>query len=253
MIVVENLVKKYFEKVVVDSISFKVENGEIYGFLGPNGSGKSTTLKILAGVLKPTSGRAEIEGIDVVSNPVEVKKIIGYVPETPTLYESLTPAELFSFIGGIRGIDEKILKERVNRFVEAFEIGKYMNQFIGTLSFGTKQKISLIASFLHDPKVIIMDESMNGLDPKSARILRELLIKFRDDGKSIIFSTHVLPLAEMICDRIGLIYEGKLIAEGTMDELREKAQEENLEDIFLKLTKSKDEMANIIQALQEVL
>ncbi|EDY34798.1 ABC transporter, ATP-binding protein, putative [Aciduliprofundum boonei T469] len=253
MIVVENLVKKYFEKVVVDGISFKVENGEIYGFLGPNGSGKSTTLKILAGVLKPTAGKVEIEGIDVVSNPVEVKKIIGYVPETPTLYESLTPAELFSFIGGIRGIDEKILKERVNRFVEAFEIGKYMNQFIGTLSFGTKQKISLIASFLHDPKVIIMDESMNGLDPKSARILRELLIKFRDDGKSIIFSTHVLPLAEMICDRIGLIYEGKLIAEGTMDELREKAQEENLEDIFLKLTKSKNEMANIIQALQEVL
>ncbi len=237
----------------MDGISFKVENGEIYGFLGPNGSGKSTTLKILAGVLKPTSGRVEIEGIDVVSNPVEVKRIIGYVPETPTLYESLTPAELFSFIGGIRGIDEKILKERVNRFVEAFEIGKYMNQFIGTLSFGTKQKISLIASFLHDPRVIIMDESMNGLDPKSARILRELLIRFRDEGKSIIFSTHVLPLAEMICDRIGLIYEGRLIAEGTMDELREKAQEENLEDIFLKLTKSKDEMANIIQALQEVL
>ena len=245
--------KKYFEKIVLDGISFKVENGEIYGFLGPNGSGKSTTLKILAGVLKPTSGRVEVEGIDVVSSPVEVKKIIGYVPETPTLYESLTPAELFSFIGGIRGIDEKILKERVNRFVEAFEIGKYMNQFIGTLSFGTKQKISLIASFLHDPRVIIMDESMNGLDPKSARILRELLIRFRDEGKSIIFSTHVLPLAEMICDRIGLIYEGKLIAEGTMDELREKAQEENLEDIFLKLTKSKDDMANIIQALQEVL
>jgi len=253
MILVENLVKRYFEKVVLDGISFKVEDGEIYGFLGPNGSGKSTTLKILAGVLKPTSGRVEIEGIDVVSNPIEVKKIIGYVPETPTLYESLTPAELFSFIGGIRGIDERVLKERVNRFVEAFEIEKYMNQFIGTLSFGTKQKISLIASFLHDPKVIIMDESMNGLDPKSARILRELLLRFRDEGKSIIFSTHVLPLAEMICDRIGLIYEGKLIAEGTMDELREKAQEENLEDIFLKLTKSKDEMANIIQALQEVL
>lgn len=147
MIVVENLVKKYFEKVVVDGISFKVENGEIYGFLGPNGSGKSTTLKILAGVLKPTAGRVEIEGIDVVSNPVEVKKIIGYVPETPTLYESLTPAELFSFIGGIRGIDEKILKERVNRFVEAFEIGKYMNQFIGTLSFGTKQKYRLSLHF----------------------------------------------------------------------------------------------------------
>ncbi len=253
MIIVENLVKKYFEKIVIDGISFEVASGEIYGFLGPNGSGKSTTLKILAGVLKPTSGRVEIEGIDVVKNPVEVKKIIGYVPETPVLYESLTPAELFSFVGGIRGIKEDVLKERVARFVKAFEIEKYMNQFIGTLSFGTKQKISLIASFLHDPKAIIMDESMNGLDPKSARILRELLLRFKNEGKSIIFSTHVLPLAEVLCDRIGLIYQGKIIAEGTIDELKEKAQEENLEDIFLKLTKSKDEMASIIRALQEVL
>ena len=253
MILVKNLVKKYFKKTVIDGISFSVENGEIYGLLGPNGSGKSTTLKILAGVLPPTQGDVKVEGIDVGRDPLEVKKIVGYVPETPTLYESLTPKELFSLIGSIRNIDGKILELRVNRFVEAFGLEEYMDQFIGTLSFGTKQKVSLISAFLHDPRAIILDESMNGLDPKSARILRELLMGFKEDGKSIVFSTHVLPLAEMICDRIGLIYQGRIIAEGTMDELREKAQEENLEDIFLKLTESKEEMLSVIQALREVL
>jgi len=253
LIVVENLVKSYFKKRVIEGISFQVKNGEIYGLLGPNGSGKSTTLKILAGILAPTQGKVLVEGIDVASNSLEVKKIVGYVPETPVLYESLTPKELFSLIGSIRRIEPKILERRVNTFVEAFGLEEYMDQFIGTLSFGTKQKVSLISAFLHDPKAIILDESMNGLDPKSARILRELLMGFKEDGKSIVFSTHVLPLAEMICDRIGLIYQGKIIAEGTMDELREKAQEENLEDIFLKLTESKEEMLSVIQALREVL
>ncbi len=253
MIEVKNLVKRYGAKEVVRGISFEVHDGEIYGLLGPNGSGKSTTLKILAGVLPLTSGNVLLNGIDVMNNPIEAKKIVGFVPETPALYESLTPAELFSLIGSIRGIEEATLNSRVSRFVEAFEIEKYMNQFIGTLSFGTKQKVSLIAAFLHDPQIIIMDESMNGLDPKSARILRELLLNFKSEGKSIVFSTHVLPLAEMLCDRIGVLYRGQLVAEGTMDELREKAQEENLEDIFLKLTESKEEMQSVLQALREVL
>ncbi|AGB05310.1 ABC-type multidrug transport system, ATPase component [Aciduliprofundum sp. MAR08-339] len=253
MIIVENLVKRYGNKMVIDGLSFRVEDGEIYGLLGPNGSGKSTTLKILAGVLPPTSGKVLVEGIDVSKNNLKIKEISGFVPETPALYESLTPAELFTLIGSIRKIDEDILQRRVASFVEAFDIGKYMNQFIGTLSFGTKQKISIISALLHDPEVIIMDESMNGLDPKSARILRELLLKFKSDGRSIVFSTHVLPLAEVLCDRIGLIYQGNIVAEGTMDELREKAQEENLEDIFLKLTESKEEMLSVINALQEVL
>lgn len=253
MIEVENLVKMYGNKVVINGISFKVENGEIYGLLGPNGSGKSTTLKILAGILPPTSGKVLVDGIDVARNNLKVKEIVGFVPESPALYESMTPAELFTLIGSIRKIDGDVLQRRVASFVEAFDIEKYMNQFIGTLSFGTKQKVSIISALLHDPRVLIMDESMNGLDPKSARILRELLLKFKDDGKSIIFSTHVLPLAEMLCDRIGLIYQGNIVAEGTMEELREKAQEENLEDIFLKLTESKEEMLSVINALQEVL
>lgn len=253
MIEVGNLTKKFGDKVAVDGISFRVHDGEIYGLLGPNGSGKSTTMKILAGILKPTSGKVLVEGINVTKNPIEVKKIVGYVPETPILYESLTPSELFKFVGSIRGIPKDKLEERVNYFVKAFGIEKYLEQFIGTLSFGTQQKVSLITALLHDPKVLILDEAMNGLDPKSARILRELLLEFKNEGKSIVFSTHILSLAEIICDKIGVIYQGKIIAEGTIEELKEKAHEESLEDVFLKLTESKDEIAHIVQALRDAL
>lgn len=253
MIRVENLVKKYGPKVAVDGISFHVDDGEIYGLLGPNGSGKSTTMKILAGILRPTSGKVLVNEIDAARNPLEVKKVVGYVPETPVLYESLTPSELFNFVGSIRGIQKETLEERVKRLVKAFGIEEYLEQFIGTLSFGTQQKVSIITALLHEPGVLVLDESMNGLDPKSARILRELLLEFKREGKSIVFSTHVLQLAEMVCDRIGLIYRGKLIAEGTIDELKERAHEENLEDVFLKLTESKDEVFAIVQALRETL
>ncbi|ALM74720.1 ABC transporter ATP-binding protein [Thermococcus barophilus] len=253
MIEVENLTKKFGNKIAVDGISFHVHDGEIYGLLGPNGSGKSTTMKILAGILKPTTGKVLVEGINVAKNPIEVKKIVGYVPETPILYESLTPSELFNFVGSIRGIPKDRLEERVNYFVKAFGIEEYLEQFIGTLSFGTQQKVSLITALLHDPKVLILDEAMNGLDPKSARILRELLLEFKNEGKSIVFSTHILSLAEVICDRIGVIYHGKIIAEGTIEELKEKAHEESLEDVFLKLTESKDEIVHIVQALKESL
>ncbi|WP_457754184.1 ABC transporter ATP-binding protein [Thermococcus sp.] len=253
MIEVENLTKKFGDKIAVNGISFRVHDGEIYGLLGPNGSGKSTTMKILAGILKPTSGKVLVEEINVAKNPIEVKKIVGYVPETPILYESLTPSELFNFVGSIRGIPKEKLEERVNYFVRAFGIEEYLEQFIGTLSFGTQQKVSLITALLHDPKVLILDEAMNGLDPKSARILRELLLEFKNEGKSIVFSTHILSLAEIICDRIGVIYQGKIIAEGTIEELKEKAHEESLEDVFLKLTESKDEIAHIVQALKESL
>ncbi|MBO8173891.1 MAG: ABC transporter ATP-binding protein [Thermococcus sp.] len=253
MIEVENLTKKFGDKIAVDGISFRVYDGEIYGLLGPNGSGKSTTMKILAGILKPTSGKVLVGGINVAKNPIGVKKIVGYVPETPILYESLTPSELFNFVGSIRGIPKDKLEERVNYFVRAFGIEEYLEQFIGTLSFGTQQKVSLITALLHDPKVLILDEAMNGLDPKSARILRELLLEFKNEGKSIVFSTHILSLAEVICDRIGVIYQGKIIAEGTIEELKEKAHEESLEDVFLKLTESKDEIAHIVQALKESL
>ncbi|WP_461864781.1 ABC transporter ATP-binding protein [Thermococcus sp.] len=253
MIEVENLAKTFGVTRAVNGISFKVHDGEIYGLLGPNGSGKSTTMKILAGILKPTAGRVLVDGIDAGRDPLKVKEIVGYVPETPVLYESLTPVEFFNFIGSIRNIPAEKLEERVNRLVEAFELKGYLHKYIGSLSFGTKQKISLISALLHDPRVLIMDESMNGLDPKSARILRELLLEFKSEGRSIVFSTHVLQLAEMICDRVGVIYNGEIIAEGTVDELKEFAHEESLEDVFLKLTESKDEIYTVIQALKESL
>ncbi len=247
MIVVENLTKVYGDVTVLKNISFNV-NSEIYGLLGPNGSGKSTLMRIIVGITKPTSGKVVVDGIDVIENPVKVKEIVGYVPETPTLYESLTPGELFDFVGKVRGIPKNELERTVSKFVRAFELEEYMDQFIGTLSFGTRQKVSVIAALLHNPKVLILDEAMNGLDAKTAKIFRELLFEFKKD-RSIIFSTHILPLAELICDRIGVIYEGKIIAEGTIDELKQQAEEGTLEDVFLKLTKSRDEIDEIIAEL----
>ncbi|NJE04456.1 ABC transporter ATP-binding protein [Thermococcus sp. MV11] len=253
MIEVEDLTKGFGSTMAVKGITFTVADGEIYGLLGPNGSGKSTTMKILAGILQPTSGRVVVGGIDVDKNPIEVRRITGYVPETPVLYESLTPVEFFNFVGSVRGIPKEELQERVETLVRAFGIESYLGEMIGSLSFGTRQKVSLIAAMLHDPRVLILDEAINGLDPKSARILRELLLQFRDEGKSIVFSTHVLALAETICDRVGVIYNGEIIAEGTVEQLKEFAHEESLEDVFLKLTESQDEVAGIVQVLKETL
>jgi len=251
VIEVDNLVKRFGSKIAVRGVSFTVRNGEIYGLLGPNGSGKSTTMRILAGITPPSEGRVLVEGIDVAENPLEVKKIVGYIPETPALYESLTPMEFFSFVGSIRRVPMEELEDRVERLVKAFGIEEYLGELIGTLSFGTQQKVSIIASLLHDPKVLVLDEAINGLDPKSARIMKELLNDFKKEGKSIVFSTHILAVAEVICGRIGIIYNGELIAEGTPEELKRFAHEESLEDVFLKLTESQEEVSSLIGALRE--
>ncbi len=250
MIEVKRLKKRFGSTLAVDDLTFKVEDGEIYGLLGPNGSGKSTTLKILTGILKPTYGEVHVDSINSSKHPDRVKEIIGYVPESVDLYESLTPNDLFNMVASIRGIEPAQLHSRVDYFVDAFNIRRYVHQYIGTLSFGNKQKVSIISALLHDPSVLIMDEGMNGLDPKMAKILREILFQFKEEGKSIIFSTHVLPLAEMICDRLGLIHEGKIIAEGTVEELKEMSRQSNIEDVFLELTKSKDEVLGVVEALK---
>ncbi len=250
MITVENLRKRYDGNPILDGLSFTVKDGEIYGLLGPNGSGKSTTMKILSGILKPDEGNVIIEGVNASENQLKVKEIVGFVPESPTLYESLTPAELFDFIGKVRKIPRGLLEERVNAFVKAFGIEEYLDQFIGTLSFGTKQKVSVIAALLHDPKVLVLDEAMNGLDVKSARIFRELLLEYKRKGKSIVFSTHVLQLAEIICDRIGVIHRGMIVAEGTVEELKNRLKEKSLEDVFLKITESREEVLEIVKALK---
>jgi len=250
MIEVDRIRKSFGRTLAVDDVSFKVDDGEIYGLLGPNGSGKSTTLKIITGMLYSMRGKVVIDGMDVDREPNRAKQIIGYVPESTDLYDSLTPVDLFNMIGSIRGIPPSRLQSRARYFIDAFKIDRYLNQYIGTLSFGNKQKVSIIIALLHDPSVIIMDEAMNGLDPKMARILREILFEYKNRGKSIVFSTHVLPLAEMICDRLGLINEGRIIAEGTIDELKEKSRQSNIEDVFLELTESKDEVYSVVEALK---
>lgn len=182
MIIIEDLVKSFGPTTAVRGISFSVNDGEIYGLLGPNGSGKSTTMKIVAGIIPPTSGKVTVNGIDVSANPLKVKEIAGYIPETPALYESLTPMEFFSFVGSIRRVPKEELEERVEKLSRAFGIDSFLGELIGTLSFGTKQKVSIISALLHDPEVLVLDEAVNGLDPKSARILKELLLDFKKRG-----------------------------------------------------------------------
>ncbi|MCX8172967.1 MAG: ABC transporter ATP-binding protein [Archaeoglobaceae archaeon] len=239
MIVLRDVRKSFGNSEALKGISLEV-GGEIYGLLGPNGSGKTTLMKIVAGILKPTSGKVFVEGIDVEKNPLKVKEVVGFVPETPVLYESLTVSELLNLVGKIRKLKKEELENKVDNFAKAFDIEEIMDSLIATLSFGNRQKIAIICALLHNPKVLILDEVMNGLDVKSARLVRELLFRFRNEGKSILFSTHVMPFAEMLCDRVGVIYEGKIVVEGKVDELKDLVKVKDLEEVFLKLTRGEN-------------
>ncbi|NHW24232.1 MAG: ABC transporter ATP-binding protein [Archaeoglobales archaeon] len=247
MIELVNVKKSFGKSEVLKGISLRV-NGEIYGILGPNGSGKTTLMKIVAGIMKPSAGKVFVEGVDVESDPIRVKQIVGYVPETPILYESLTVSELLNLVGKVRGLNKEELEEKVANFARAFEIEDYLDSLIATLSFGNRQKVAIISALLHNPSVLILDEVMNGLDVRSAKILRELLFRFRREGKSILFSTHIMPFAERLCDRVGVIYEGKIVAEGKVGDLKDFAKVKDLEDVFLKLTRGED-ISEILSAL----
>ncbi len=245
-IVIRNLNKSYGNKQVLNDINLEIDDGDIFGILGPNGSGKSTLLRILAGISQYDYGYVNVAGLDARSSPIELRKIVGYVPETPYLYESLTPLEYFEFIGSIRGIKEDVLNRRSTDLIRAFGMEEYSDQFIGSLSFGTKQKVSIIAALLHSPKVLILDESMNGLDPQSAKIFRDLLKELAKDGTIIIFSTHILEIASNVCEKIAIMKEGKVIAEGETSSL---ISEKNLEDLFIQLTSTEDIQA-VVNALR---
>ncbi len=253
-ITIRGLCKNYGEVRALDGIDLEIPGGEIFGILGPNGSGKTTLLKIISSIMEPTSGLVSVNGINVMADPMKVKSIIGYVPETPNLYESLTPIEFLGFVGSIRKIDHEILTERIYRFAKAFEIEDNLNNFIGSLSFGTKQKVAIISAFIHDPDIIILDEGMNGLDPRSAKILKNLLLEYVSSGRTVLFSTHVLEVAESVCHRMAIIYKGRIMDVGTLKELRESAgrHDANLEDIFLKATGDSD-LKPVIDSLRETM
>lgn len=235
VIEIRALRKSFGNKEVLKGISLEIKN-EIFGLLGPNGSGKTTLMKTIAGILKPSSGDVVVDGMSVVKDPLKVKSIVGFVAENPVLYESLTVSELFNLVGKVRRLERSEIEEKVANYARAFEIQEFMDSLIADLSFGTKQKVAIISALLHDPKALILDEAMNGLDVRSAKIFRNLLFKFREEGKSIVFSTHVMPFVEVLCDRVAIIYDGRIVAEGSVKDLKEMTELRDLEDVFLKLT-----------------
>jgi ABC-2 type transport system ATP-binding protein len=254
-IVIENLVKSFGDLVAVNDISLEVREGEIYALLGPNGAGKTTAIKMLMGLLDPDSGSAKVFGIDSAEDPVEVKKLVGYVPEEQQLYDSLTPRELFNFIASIRSLPEEMVTKRMKEFLKALDFEQYYDNMIITLSQGNKQKTMLIAALLHRPKLLILDEPFSSLDVRAARIMKDIVKIHAENGGSVLLSTHVMEVAEGLCNRVGIIDEGRLVAEGTLDELRSKSQREGatLESLFLKLTEQEEEVAEGVSALREAL
>ena len=233
-------------------MNLSIDTGEIFALLGPNGSGKSTTLKMLLGLVQPTAGSISVLGLDVLKDPVAVKQQVGYVPESPEIYEFLTGIEYLDFIGDIYGMPSSEKQQRITEYLKALQLEGREGDMINSYSDGMKKKISLISAFLHKPKLLILDEPLNALDPRSARIVKDFLHELKRQGVTTILSTHVLEIAEAVCDRIGIMYQGNILALGNMNELRQKASlpSSGLEDIFLKLTGTDDLKAVVEELLR---
>lgn len=238
MIDIRNVSKSYNKGSVkaVDNLNLKVAKGEIFGFLGPNGAGKTTTIKMIIGLLNPDDGSIIINGTDINKNAIEAKKNIGYVPDNPNLYERLTGTEYLNFMADVYRVPAEQRRQRIEHYLEMFELNDAASDLIKSYSHGMKQKIALTGALIHNPAVWILDEPMVGLDPKSAHLLKEQMREHCDNGNTVFFSTHILEVAEKLCDRIGIIHKGRLIASGTMDELRQGDNKDSLENIFLELT-----------------
>ncbi len=240
MLSIKNLSKTYrgSKDKAVDDLSLEVRPGEIFGFLGPNGAGKTTTIKAVVGLLQPDAGHITVDDVDVWASPMEAKRRIGFVPDTPDLYDRLTGREYLSFIADVFEVPPGEREQRASELLEMFELKDAIPDLVQSYSHGMKQKLAVTAALIHRPALLILDEPMTGLDPKSSHLFKELMREHCDEGKSVFFSTHVLDVAERLCDRIGIINRGRLIAIGTMDELRSKAAgESTLENIFLELTR----------------
>ncbi len=238
MIRLENLSKHYGRVAAVDSLNLEVEPGEIFGFLGPNGAGKTTTIRVMMGILRPTSGRVTLGGYDVGREPEKAKAITGFVPDRPFIYEKLSGREFLKFIGSLHHVDEG-LELRIQELLEHFELSEWKDELVESYSHGMKQRLVLCASLLHRPRVLIVDEPMVGIDPKGARMLKDLFLSLAKGGTTVFLSTHSIGVAEEVCQRVGIIHKGKLIAGGTMADLYRlaKVEEGRLESAFLELTR----------------
>lgn len=232
MIRLERLSRSYGAVLALDAVELEVREGELFVLLGPNGAGKTTTLKILATLLRPTSGTAFVDGHDVLREPGVVKRFIGYVPDAPALYDQLTGSEFLAFIADVRGVRER---ERIDRFLHLFELTDAAHRLLGSYSLGMRRKIALAAALLHRPKVLLLDEPTGGLDPPAARFIKDLLLELCSQGVTVLMTTHLLEVAEQMGHRVGFLHRGHLVACGTPAELKATYGESSLEDLFLKL------------------
>lgn len=244
MIKIEGLKVSYGDYLAVDNLNLNIQKGELFAFLGPNGAGKTTTIKALTGLLNPDSGTIEICGHDMEESPLKAKSLMGYVPDVAVFYEKLTSIEFMKFIGDLYGIDKKILYDNTVELFNTMDLEPFANAQIEELSHGTRQRLAIAASLCHEPEVFVIDEPMVGLDPLHARVVKQELQKRCQNGLTVMMSTHLLNVAEELADRIGIIDGGKLIALGTLEELRMGKDAEALEEIFLKLF-DKDENTNL--------
>ena len=232
MLRIENYTKQYGDKKAVDDLSLHIRPGEVYGFIGHNGAGKTTTLKACAGILQFEKGEICVDGVSIRENPLECKRKIAYIPDNPDLYDFMTGIQFLNFIADIFGIDAATRQTRIHRYADAFELTADLAQPISTYSHGMKQKLAIIAAWIHEPKLIIMDEPFVGLDPKASHLLKQMMRQLCDNGSAIFFSTHVLEVAEKLCDKVAIIKSGRLIRSGTMEEVK---GDTSLEEVFLEL------------------
>jgi ABC-2 type transport system ATP-binding protein len=248
LIEVDRLSKRFGSTVAVNGISFAVNAGEIFGFLGPNGAGKTTTIKMLTGLVRPTSGRARLAGFDIVRQPLQAKRVFGYVPDEPQVYAKLSAVEFLDFVGNVYGMSAAKKSSRIGELLALFDLEDDADGLLGGFSHGMKQKIMICSALLHEPKVYFLDEPTVGLDPRSAKLLKNILREIAAAQGAIFMSTHIMEIAQALCDRIAIIDHGHIVAMGTVAELRQNRGHDTLEDIFLGLTGTPEErrLAEII-------
>ena len=248
LIEVDRISKRFGSTTAVNAISFSVYPGEIFGFLGPNGAGKTTTIKMLTGLVRPSSGRAKLAGFDIARQPLQAKRVFGYLPDEPNVYPKLTAREFLDFVGDVYGLTPVKKARRVAELLELFDLTPEADGMLGSFSHGMKQKVMLCSALLHEPKIYFMDEPTVGLDPRSAKLLKNIVRSIAEAQGAIFMSTHIMEIAEALCDRIAIIDHGNIVAIGTVDELRGIRGHDTLEDVFLGLTGTPEErrLAEII-------
>ncbi len=240
MIELKQMTKRFGDLVAVDGISFSIPEGQICGYLGPNGAGKTTTVKMLTGMMRSTSGTATIAGYDIQKEGLEVKRRVGYVPESGALYQSLTPFEYLQFVGRLYGMDDRDITKRINEFSQIFQIGERIHERMTGFSKGMKQKVLIESALIHNPQVIFLDEPLSGLDANTVLLLKKILRHLADEKKTIFYCSHILEVVEHLCDRVIIIDKGKIVADGSVDELKSMTKRSSLEGVFSQITQSED-------------